>query len=159
MEEQVEACRQLWTKAPASFHGKKVSFDRAYSLPFPVQPGGVPIWFGLPPTERNFDRIARHGGGWYPMKPTPESLRQHIAELRAAYQRYGQDPANLTVRVFVPPVMGAEGRPDLPATLESIPEWVDAGATTLEFHPVLFCSGPQDVDGLFAALSEVQEAK
>jgi probable F420-dependent oxidoreductase len=157
MDEQVEACRELWTNAPASYQGKTISFDRAYSLPFPVQPNGVPIWFGLPPTERNFDRIARHAGGWFPMHPTPETLRRNVADLRAAYVRHGKDPSQLTVRCVLLPVIGEDGQADLSATLEQIPLWIDAGATTLEIHPAMYCTGPEQVDELFSAFAAIKQ--
>lgn len=154
MDEQVEACRELWTKAPATYYGKTVSFDRAYSLPFPDQPDGIPLWFGLPPTERNLDRIARHGGGWYPMLPTPESLGRDLPLLRAAYERHGRDPTRIKVRCVLLPVTDADGRADLAASLAQVPAFVDAGVTTLEVHPVMYCSGPEEVDALFTALVE-----
>lgn len=157
MDEQVEACRALWTEAPASYHGKTVSFDRAYSLPFPVQPGGIPIWFGLPPTDRNFDRIARHGGGWYPMLHTPQLLKENGARLRAAYERHGTNPSLLTIRTVLLPIKGAAGEVDLTTSLDQIPAFVDAGATTIELHPKMFCSGPQDVDGFLAALASYKQ--
>jgi probable F420-dependent oxidoreductase len=157
MEEQIEACRELWARAPAAYQGKTVSFSRAYSLPFPAQTGGVPIWFGLPPTERNIDRIARHGGGWYPMNPTPEALRRNVAALRAAYVRHGRDPAQLTVRCVLLPILGADGRPDIDATLQTVPEWIDAGVTTLEIHPTMYCAGLDDLDGVLSAFAALPD--
>lgn len=153
MDEQVEACRALWSNAPASYDGKTVAFERAYSLPFPEQPGGIPIWFGLPPTERNIERIARHRGGWYPMNPTPESLNRHVSDLRQAYERHGHDPSLLTVRCVLLPVTGEDGKVDLQATIERIPDWIEAGVTTLEIHPVMYCSQAQEVDDLFSAFA------
>jgi probable F420-dependent oxidoreductase, Rv2161c family len=153
MDEQVEACRALWSSAPATYHGKTVSFDRAYSLPFPVQPGGIPIWFGLPPTERNIDRIARHRGGWYPMNPASDLLKAQVGELRRAYERHGHDPSQLRVRSVLLPVAGKDGKVDLAATIDRIPVWVDAGVTTLEIHPVMYCAAAEDVDDVFAAFA------
>mgnify|MGYP003694648115 CR=1 FL=1 len=87
-------CRELWSRAPASYHGKTLEFERLYSLPpFPVQPGGIPIWFGLPPTARNFERIARFGGGWYPMLRDPAVIGASVAQLRDAFRRQSNDAA------------------------------------------------------------------
>jgi alkanesulfonate monooxygenase SsuD/methylene tetrahydromethanopterin reductase-like flavin-dependent oxidoreductase (luciferase family) len=47
LDEQIRACRTLWSQAPASYHGKLVSFDGLHAKPFPRQPGGVPICFGV----------------------------------------------------------------------------------------------------------------
>jgi len=101
MDEQVRACRTLWSEAPASFHGKWVSFDRLHARPFPVQPGGVPIWFGLPPTDRNLRRVAELGNGWLPMEPDAKVLAGHIADLRARLAALGRDP--LSVRIMARP--------------------------------------------------------
>jgi probable F420-dependent oxidoreductase len=154
MEEQVHVCRELWARAPASYHGSTVSFERLYSLPFPVQQPDIPIWFGLPPTERNFERIARLGGGWYPMERDPSVLAPAIERLRARYREHGRDVDDLTVRVTVlPTVTRADGRPDLSHTLEvDVPALARAGVTTVELHPFMYCRGPEDVESFLRAI-------
>lgn len=42
MIETVEACKRLWTQAPASYSGKYGAFEDIYCRPFPVQAGGPP---------------------------------------------------------------------------------------------------------------------
>ena len=111
LEEQVAAMQVLWRDAPASFHGKYENFDRIYCRPAPMQPDGVPIWFGLAPSEANIARIARVGTGWMPMEQDPEKLRAPIAEIRSAFARAGRDPAGLKVRAGMQVVMDGD-RPD-----------------------------------------------
>jgi probable F420-dependent oxidoreductase len=154
MEEQIAVCRELWSQAPASYAGRTVAFERLYSLPFPVQPGGIPFWFGLPPTPRSFERIARLGGGWYPMIQDPGVLRPAIERLRTAYREHGRDPAALTVRVvLLPSAKRTDGRPDLHRTLQSdLPALVAAGVTTVEVHPFMYCRGPDEVDAFLDAI-------
>ena len=50
LDDGLRACRALWGEAPASFTSKSVSFERIWSLPRPVQPNGIPIWFGVAPS-------------------------------------------------------------------------------------------------------------
>jgi len=160
MEEQVEICRELWSRAPASYHGKTLEFERLYSLPFPVQPGGIPIWFGLPPTARNFERIARFGGGWYPMLQDPAVLGASVAQLRDAFRRQGNDAAKPTVRVaLLPTAWRDDGSADLHKTLEvDLPALASAGVTTIEFHPFMYCRGPEELDSFLDAIVAARHA-
>jgi probable F420-dependent oxidoreductase len=148
--EQVDAMRMLWRQAPASFHGKYVDFDGLYSLPFPVQPGGIPVVFGLGPSERNFERIAAHGDGWAPIERDPQVLARMIGSLRAAFVRRGRDPATLKVRVMPEGTSSAAmekieryGKLDLEETAARIPALLRAGVTQLEFQPAVWVDGPR----------------
>lgn len=145
LEEQVRVCRLLWSEAPASFHGKTVSFERIHAWPRPVQRGGIPLWFGLAPTERNVERIAALGDGWIPMEQRPEQLAEHIGKLRAAFAARGRDPQSLAVRVVPRPVFRADGSADLEATLAQVPALEAAGATMVELFPALYCRGLEDL--------------
>jgi probable F420-dependent oxidoreductase len=150
MEEQVLACRELWRNAPASFHGETVAFDRLYSLPFPVQPGGPPIWFGLPASERNFARIAKFRAGWHPMPRDPAILAADIGRLKQVWQAAGWPASELEIRQVVVPVMDGQGRPDFQATIaEKLPPLTEAGVTILEFHPFMYCRGPDEAESFF----------
>jgi probable F420-dependent oxidoreductase len=152
MEEQVRVCKALWTTAPAAFHGKTVDFDKIHAFPRPVQPEGVPIWFGLAPTEKNFARIAELGDGWIPMENEAEKLAPMVDALRAAFVARGRDPARIDVRVVAPYVFRADYTCDLDATLAKIPALMAAGATVVEFHPLYLCAGPHDLDRFLDAI-------
>ena len=140
LDEQVAVCKLLWSQAPASFAGKTVQFDNIHAFPRPVQPGGVPLWFGLKATEKNFARIADYGDGWIPMEREPEELAVHIAALRAAFAAKGRDPAALQVRVGLRPAAAAgQDRPDIDAGLDTATALVAAGATVIEVLPTAWC--------------------
>jgi probable F420-dependent oxidoreductase len=134
LDEQIKACRILWREAPASFHGKWINFDRLHSRPFPLQPGGVPIWLGVPPTDRNLRRVAELGDGWLPMEPDPAVLAAQIRDLRARLAALGRDPASVKILGRPWPE-----EPDLDATLAQVPAFVEAGADTIVFSPFRFC--------------------
>ena len=134
LEEQVEVCQTLWRDAPATFHGKYHDFENIYCRPAPVQPGGVPVWFGLAPSEANIARIARRGIGWMPMEQDPDKLAEPIAAIRAAFEANGRDPATLQVRAGLR-VLESGGKPDVEASLAQIPALVAAGVTHVEVRP------------------------
>jgi len=152
LDEQVQAMRALWTSAPASFAGRHVRFDGLHSLPFPRQPDGVPIWFGIAPGPVNIARMADYGAGWSPWfglpsadgansVPRPVALEQ-IAEgrkrIHEALVERGRDPATFAIRVMPEPVAGADGF-DLDATIAGCGDYLAAGATHLEFALGQFC--------------------
>jgi probable F420-dependent oxidoreductase len=145
MEEQIEVCRLLWSTAPANYRGESVSFEHIHAWPRPVQKR-IPFWFGLAPSDRNFARIAKHGDGWVPMEQNPDKLAGHIAKLRAAFAAAGRDPSEAGVRSVPRAVMGSDGKPNLDATLASIPQYEHAGVNVIEMQPRLWCDGPGDLD-------------
>ncbi len=148
MWEQVRVCRELWSKAPASFEGDTVSFKQLYSTPFTVQKH-VPLWFGIEPTPRNAERIAELGDGWLPMERDPDKLREPIARLQAAFKARGRDPRQLTVRTGLRPVFRSDRTVDLDATLAQIPAVVAAGINVIDFMPAVYCQGPSEVEAFF----------
>jgi len=133
LEDGLRACRALWREAPASFRSKTVSFDELWCLPRPLQPGGVPIWFGVGLGPKNLARIVELGAGWMPMDAGPEAIRSGVARLREAFARAGRDFAGFGVRAHAPLVLGADRRPDLERTLEGLPALAEAGATSVCF--------------------------
>jgi probable F420-dependent oxidoreductase len=146
MMEQVQVCRALWSEAPVSFHGQRVNFDRIYSLPFPPQGKNIPLYFGISTSARNIARIAEFGDGWLPMEHDAAKLAEPIAKLKAAFTARGRDPASLEVRTTIKVVKGGNGKPDLDATLATIPVYEDAGVTTLRIPPNFFCAGRDDYE-------------
>jgi len=139
LDEQLRVCRVLWNDAPAAFEGRYVKFDQLHSQPRPVQKGGVPIWLGVPPTPRNFARIAELADGWLPLGIDADQCAEGVRALRAAFAERGRDPSTLAVRHLVVPGFGADGRGDLDGALRTIPRWVEAGATVVEWFPTMFC--------------------
>jgi probable F420-dependent oxidoreductase len=153
MHDTLRACRALWGAAPASFQSETVSFDALWCEPRPVQPGGVPIWFGVAPSERHVAAIVEMGAGWMPVGSDLAALRAGVTRLRTAFVAAGRDPASLGVRANVAPAPGADGRPDLDRTLaEHAPAAREAGATLLAFPIAAWARRPEDLPGLVARL-------
>jgi len=162
--EQAAAMRVLWKDAPASFHGKHIHFDGLYSLPFPVQNGGIPILFGLAPNERNFERIAEFGDGWVPIERDPALLEGMIASLRTEFVKRGRDPSKLQVRVMPEGTSSTAlekiekyGKLDLEETAARIPALLRAGVTQLEFQPTVWVDGPDEFPAFMQRLVALKE--
>jgi len=153
MDEQVKVCKLLWSQAPVTFHGKTVDLDRLHSRPYPVQKGGIPIWYGLKPTDRNIDRIAELGDGWVPMEQRADKLREPIAKLHAAFAKRGRDPKSLAVRVVPEGMFSVDGKSNLDAVLARVPEFERAGVTMLELFPYMFCRGPEDLAAFYSKVA------
>jgi probable F420-dependent oxidoreductase len=146
LAEQMRACRDLWTHAPASYQGETVNVAGLYSRPFPLQAGGVPIWFGIAPTEINCKRVAELGVGWIPISQDPADIAEGVSALRAAFTRAGRRPQELQVRAHLPPRQSSSGRLDLEATLAAgLEPALAAGATVIEILPFLFCASEREI--------------
>jgi len=143
MSEQIRACKKLWTEGPTSFHGKFINFDNITCFPHPVQKP-LPISFGLAPTDRNIGLMAELSDGWQPIEADLQKLAEPIRKLKAARKARGRDPEDVEIRITLLPVEGANGQPDLDASLARLPEYAAAGVTTINFMPSFFTNDPQD---------------
>lgn len=145
MTDQLRACRALWSRQPASFDSPTVRFRDIVQLPAPVQPGGVPLWFGIAAKPRNCERIAELGAGWVPISVDPGAIAPGVAKLREAFRAAGRDPGELGVRAGVRPIFASDGRGDLEATLAQVPAMAGAGVTCIEMQPSAFCRERADL--------------
>ena len=139
--EQIEAMREFWSKAPASYHGEFIEFDNLISLPFPAQGRNIPLQLGIQANDKNIARMADLGLGWMPMADAGliPNLAEPIRKLRAEYRARGRDAAEFDVSVFAEYFFDASGRPDLDKTLAQVPQYKEAGVTTLIIAPSAFC--------------------
>ncbi len=67
LEEKLAVMKALWTEDVASYEGAFVRLAPSMSWPKPVSNPHVPVFGGLPASERNFKRLARWADGWIPM--------------------------------------------------------------------------------------------
>jgi probable F420-dependent oxidoreductase len=148
LADTVRACRVLWRDAPALFTSPTVSFDELWCLPFPVQAGGVPLWFGVPPTARNAELIAEVGAGWLPLGRnwTLDDVAAGAARIRDAFVARGRDPGELGVRAVLPPVVGDDGTVQVDRSLEEgLPRLAAAGVTSATIPLSVYALGPEHV--------------
>jgi probable F420-dependent oxidoreductase len=130
LDDTIAACRVLWRDTPAELDAPTLSFREIYCEPKPLQPGGVPIWIAGTLHTRNLARIVAHGDGWIPiMGETVEGIAAGASRIRDAWAAAGRDASMLQVQAPLRITPGADGRPDLAASMASVPELVAAGAT------------------------------
>lgn len=101
LRERVQAMQQIWSEEEASYHGEFVDFDKIFSNPKPVQKPYPPVLLGGE-TDYTLARVADFCDGWIPRGSTFEPERD-MARLRAAADKVGRDPAELSVTVFRAP--------------------------------------------------------
>lgn len=143
--ETAEACRLLWTQAPASFRGKHIAFDDIYCMPFPVQPGGPPLMFGLAPSDLNIERMAKWADGWTPLGMPPAAVGRALDLIKRRMEELGRDPTKFRLRLNPDPVI-RRGKLDVDATLASIPDLAKIGCTDVSVFISAFCRGPDDFE-------------
>ena len=130
LDDVLAACRVLWRDTPAALAAPTLTFRDIYCEPKPVQAGGVPIWIAGTLHARNLARVVEHGAGWIPiMGETVEGIATGAARIRDAFTAAGRDPSTLQVQAPLRVAAGDDGRPDLAASMASVPELVAAGAT------------------------------
>ena len=145
LRDQVAACKVLWRDAPANFSSETTRFENIYCRPAPVQPGGVPLWFGLAPTDANRRLIVEHGVGWLPIFNDPQQLRAPIAQLREEFAAAGRDSDELQVRATLNVAYRADGSADIDASLANAEAQVAAGVTQIEMLPVALTRKPEEI--------------
>src|SRR5581483_4126721 len=159
LEEQVAVCRAVWDTPPAAHHGPGVSFDNLYSMPLPVQGRNIPIWFGMDPTPRNIERIARLADGWAPLPLPPASIGEAVTRISAALERHGRSSEGFPVRATLLPVSDAAGDVDLAASLATVPEYLEAGVTMIICDVQSYCTTVSQVDEFIDAVVRVRDAE
>lgn len=156
MAEQLRACRALWRGGRTSFRGETLAFEDVTCHPTPVQPGGVPLWFGLAPTDANCALVAELGAGWIPISQDPDVIGDGVAKLRAAFARAGRDPGELSVRAHLAAHAGPSGALDLEASLAAgLDPLLEAGVTHVDVLPFLYCREAGALDACLARIARI----
>lgn len=98
-DEALELVRALWHDGKVDFDGRFTRVPALALQPGPLQAGGPPIWLGgrSPAAIR---RAGRFADVWMPYMYTPEQLASSLAEVRAAAEAEGRDPAAVRGAVF-----------------------------------------------------------
>ncbi len=142
LDDQLQACRVLWTQAPATFHSKTVNFEHMYCSPRPAPGERIPILFGGAFAPRLIRRIVTLGDGWLLYGGLGMDHAQKadaIAELKQAFTNTGRDAAMLDLCDEVTPRNG-----DIAQSMEEIPALAQAGITTVRLHLRRFIAGPDE---------------
>jgi probable F420-dependent oxidoreductase len=105
MEEKLAIMKALWTEEVASYEGKFVALKPSMSWPKPASRPHPPVFGGLPPSERNFKRLARWADGWIPMASwsdprTTRDFRCSMARIHEELDAVGRDPVAFRIMVI-----------------------------------------------------------
>jgi len=157
LEDQVAACRQLWGPPPAAHSGAGFEFTDLYSLPRPVQ-SRVPVIFGMAPSRRNFERIARVGDGWTVNPADISQLEDSVSLLRRCFEEQGRDPDTAEVQVLLPTIEGRSGSVDFEAVKAIGQEWLAMGADTLLARPSALRVDRGDLDDFLTWVTALKSA-
>jgi alkanesulfonate monooxygenase SsuD/methylene tetrahydromethanopterin reductase-like flavin-dependent oxidoreductase (luciferase family) len=142
LSEGLDVIRGVWSRSPFSFEGHHYQVDAAAIEPKPTRP--IPIWLGTY-GRRGLELTGRRADGWVASmgvgEAPPRALVPKIDAIRAAAERAGRDPNELTyaynVRVRIggrppeDPDRQIAGEPD--EIVERLLELLDLGFTTLNF--------------------------
>jgi probable F420-dependent oxidoreductase len=131
LEETVAACRALWSGGPVSLASDSVSFEAAWSCPFPIQPGGPPVFIAGGASEAVAERVAHFGDGWTTVPRPDEEIAHGIALCRKAYTAAGRDPNTLKVRLNAWNNREALQEPDVDAVLAKVERYWQMGVTNV----------------------------
>lgn len=97
LQERVEAMKALWSEEEATYHGRFVGFDRAWSWPKPVQQPHPPVLVGgNGPTVE--DRVLAFGDAWMPNLVGGDD---HMLGRIAALRRRAADEAGRDVSITI----------------------------------------------------------
>lgn len=152
LTDTLAACRALWGPSPASFRSESFSFDGIWCEPKPRQ-ARLPIWIAGGPHRRNVDRLVRFGDGWIPPAYADLASFAHDAAIvQTAWRDAGHGRA-LELQGDLDVVLGANGRPDIEASLATgAPPLLDAGATTINVVLPLFVGRLERVPAFLAEM-------
>jgi probable F420-dependent oxidoreductase len=153
LTDTLAACKALWRDSPAAVDTPTITFSDVYCDPKPVQAGGVPLWIGGSLNARNLDRVVRYGDAWIPiMGASIDDIADGGERIRVAWKAAGRDPSGLQVQAPLRIARGDDGRPDIAASMDSVPDLVAAGATDIHVYLAGFCRDAGAAPETFAAL-------
>jgi probable F420-dependent oxidoreductase len=153
LDEHLAAWEVLWRPGPSSFRGRHYRFADVFLEPKPFRSDGPRLWFGGTRIHGSLlRRLVRYGHGFNPLgRPSDEDLER----LRGAMEAAGRDLGGLEM------VGGTRGRfPDersvasLDEALDTIPDQLARGCTTICVKPSQFTDDPSEIPSLLRRIAE-----
>ncbi len=100
-DDYVVAMKQLWSGEVANHHSDFIHWEGFKSYPLPVQKPHLPVVIGGA-AGKIYQRIARHGDGWFAPLADPEALRAALGELKQACDAEGRDMGEIEITCMWP---------------------------------------------------------
>jgi probable F420-dependent oxidoreductase len=154
LDETLELCRRFWTESPVDYRSDRLTVERMWCEPKPLQEGGVPIWVAGRLNKRVLERVVRYGDGWIPWMGWRDNATRGVEVIREAFRDAGREWDGFEVCDGLHLLQRADGTVDLDATLADVPERAAAGVTDFVAPPGF----PGDDDVALAQLPALVEA-
>jgi len=130
-DDYVEAMKKVWSGEVVEHQSQFLSWSGFKSYPVPVQKPHLPVIIGGS-KGKAFERVAKHGDGWYAPTANLGQLSPLLAQLDAACKEHGRDRS--TVEVSCMWIPAAEG-------LDVVSQYEEAGVDRL-IVPLQALGGP-----------------
>ena len=105
-DDYVEAMRKVWSGEVVEHESDFISWHGFKSYPLPVQ-NPLPLVMGGV-KGKIFERIAKHGNGWYAPAGDPAEIKGHLENLRKACDAIGRDMSEIEITCMWPGTGGKE---------------------------------------------------
>jgi probable F420-dependent oxidoreductase len=120
--EYIDVMRKLWREERSSYSGEFVRFSGVRSFPKPVNPRGIPVWFGGE-SEPALRRVAEYGDGWIGFNLTPDEAAAKVRRIEELLKASGRKRSD--VELTASPYMH-------PVTTDDLKRYSDAGLQEVE---------------------------
>lgn len=144
-DDYVVAMKKIWSGEVVEHQSDFLNWSGFKSYPIPVQKPHMPVVIGGA-TGKIYERIAKHGDGWFAPLGDPKDLAPALEKLKAACDAEGRDVAEVEITCMWPGMGGT----DFIGSLE------DVGVTRV-VTPV-FALGANPVEGIQKLSEEVINA-
>jgi probable F420-dependent oxidoreductase len=106
LEENIRACKELWSPGLSHFTGERVTFSDVLSEPAPWVNGTIPVWWGLNVSSpRLAHRVVELGDGWIAHENADNQLiASSISSVHAECIASERDPASMGYRATLAPI-------------------------------------------------------
>ena len=105
-DDYVQAMRKVWSGEVVEHHSEFINWSGFKSFPLPVQ-DPLPIIMGGN-KGKIYERIARHGNGWYVPGSDPSEIAGQLEQLKTACDAVGRDVGEIEITCMWPGQGGAE---------------------------------------------------
>jgi probable F420-dependent oxidoreductase len=105
-DDYVTAMRKVWSGDEVQHESEFLTWKGFKSYPIPKQ-NPMPVVIGGN-KGKIYERIARHGNGWFVPGADPTELRAQLAELKTTCERLGRDPSEIEITCMWPGAGGAD---------------------------------------------------
>ncbi|MFP8878349.1 MAG: LLM class F420-dependent oxidoreductase [Myxococcota bacterium] len=107
-DDYIEAMKKVWAGDVVEHKSDFLNWSGFKSYPVPIQKPGVPCIIGGS-KGKVFDRIAKHGDGWYAPAQNADDLEGMLKQLDDACARAARDRSTVEVStMWIPPMEGID---------------------------------------------------